>query len=92
MFPLSREIATSISMPQYMDTLFQDIRYAARKLLHTNTAVAVATLALGTGATTAMFSIVNGVLIKPLPFRAPDDLVKLGSLGKDGKITHLSSA
>ncbi|MEO6879026.1 MAG: permease, partial [Gemmatimonadaceae bacterium] len=75
-----------------METLLNDIRYAARKLLRTPsfTIIAVSTLALAIGATTAVFSIVNGVLLKPLPFRDPAAVVLLGSMGKEGKLVHLS--
>jgi len=60
-----------------MDEAWREVRYAGRRLRKTPVfaSVAILTLALGIGATASIFSVVNGVLLKPLPFEGQDELV-----------------
>src|SRR5687767_11531723 len=65
---------------RWLDELSLDLRYGARQLARAPgfAATAILTLTLGIGATTAIFSVVNSLLLKPLPVRDPDRLAILG--------------
>lgn len=69
-----------------MDSVFQDVKFAMRQLLKQPgfTIVAAMTLALGIGANTAMFSIINATVIEPLPYSEPDRLVRVREVTPEG--------
>ena len=81
MTPAARESAS----PGLLSGLGKDVRIAGRRLLKDRgfTATAVLTLALATGATTAVFTLVNAVLLRPLVYRAPEELVRIYDVQPD---------
>ena len=76
---------------RWLDVLIQDVRYAVRILRRSPgfTAAAATTLALGIGANTAMFSLVNGILLQPLPFPDADRLIQVTGAYPQGGLVFL---
>src|SRR6185369_3265128 len=74
-----KEQVREVWLGQGIETAFQDVRYACRSLLRSPgfTAVVIATLALGIGATLTMFSLMRAVLWRPLPYLEPDRIVMI---------------
>ena len=74
-----KEICRDLRGVGWVDAFRQDLSFAARMLIRNPafTAVAVATLALGIGANTAIFSAINALLLRPLPYRDSDQLVRI---------------
>ncbi len=70
---------------RWLEDFWQDLRYATRTLAHARgfTVAAVVTLALGFGANSAMFSVIDALLIRPLPYSTPEQLVALAETGRD---------
>src|SRR5919109_3277919 len=72
-----------------METLLQDLRFALRSFRRSPAfpLAAITTLALGIGATTAIFSTLNAVLLKPLPYPQPENLYNIRTTLTDGRVT-----
>ena len=85
-----RDLAYDVRGGGFMETVWQDLRYSARMLLKHRgfTIIALLTLSLGIGANTSIFSIVNAVLLRPFPYRAPEELVTVGEGVPRGSVSY----
>jgi putative ABC transport system permease protein len=92
-FDSIRDTAYGVRGGGLMETFFQDVRYGARVLAkHKSfTAVAVVTLALGIGANTAIFSVVNDLLLRPLPYSDAERIVMLWEVTPSGRHQNTTS-
>ncbi|PYT03214.1 MAG: multidrug ABC transporter substrate-binding protein, partial [Acidobacteria bacterium] len=90
----SKEVVRSAGWESLVETSWRDLRYGVRMLCKNPgfTIIAVVTLALGIGANTAIFSVIDGVLLEPLPYPHPEELVAVWHRAPGLNIKDLNSS
>src|SRR5262245_58863974 len=83
---------TAKRSPMFLEAIWQDVRYAVRSYAKapTFTIIMLTTLALGIGASTAIFSMVDGIVLRPLPFPEPERLVWINEVNPKGGVMSVS--
>jgi hypothetical protein len=86
--PLIEDVTRSMWGGVWLERVLQDVRYALRQIRRAPgfAITVVTTLALGLGATVAMYTVVDRVLLRPLPYQNSGELVKITEVGKDGEL------
>jgi putative ABC transport system permease protein len=89
---IDHQYARELRMREFAESVWSDVRHAARAMARTPgfLLVTVLTLALGIGSATAIFSVVNGVLLQPLPYPRSDRVVQLFQVDNDGRRMSVS--
>jgi hypothetical protein len=84
--PLIEDVTRTMWGGLWLERVLQDVKYALRQLRRAPgiTATVVVTLALGLGATVAMYTVVDRVMLRPLPYRDADSLVKIETMSRNG--------